>query len=136
MLISKSHIAALTGHTRATVTKYLSGFKSQPGEKGAESYESTEVLLLRAPTSGGKISNADAIRDYNVIRTEQVELDIEIKKKERIPLEDVKTAHNEAFNAVAGTLKANSGKVLDIDLINEISSQIRAQAKDMIGEDE
>jgi phage terminase Nu1 subunit (DNA packaging protein) len=61
------------------------------------------------------------------IRAERqsLELDMEITRKERIPIDVVTAVNNEVDMAIAGILKSSVGKVLTHELINEIFSQFR-----------
>ena len=53
-------------------------------------------------------------------KTRQIQIDIEIKRKTRIPIDDVLVAHNELFKNTVGNLKAYRNKILTQDLFNEI----------------
>jgi len=66
-----------------------------------------------------------------VAKTRQIQIDIEIKRKTRIPIDDVLVAHNELFKNTVGNLKAYRNKILTQDLFNEIMADSRAVAKDM-----
>jgi len=59
-----------------------------------------------------------------------IELDMEIKRGSRIPLEDVARSSNEIFMMSAGTLKANRDKVMTEETINEIFTTLREWAQD------
>jgi phage terminase Nu1 subunit (DNA packaging protein) len=56
---------------------------------------------------------------------EQIELDMEIKRRQRIPLEDVIEVTNRVFQSIAGTLKANRDKLLTEKQINEMLTALR-----------
>jgi len=56
---------------------------------------------------------------------ELIELNMQITRKERVPLDDVIAVNNEVDMAIAGILKSNVNKVLTRDLINEIFEQFR-----------
>jgi hypothetical protein len=58
--------------------------------------------------------------DKAVAKTRQIQIDIEIKRKTRIPIDDVLVAHNELFKNTVGNLKAYRNKILTQDLFNEI----------------
>jgi hypothetical protein len=66
-----------------------------------------------------------------VAKTRQIQIDIEIKRKTRIPIDDVLVAHNELFKNTVGNLKAYRNKISIQDLFNEIKADWRAVAKDM-----
>ncbi len=65
-----------------------------------------------------------------VAKTRQIQIDIEIKRKTRISIDDVLVAHNELFKNTVGNLKAYRNKILTQDLFNEIMADWRAVAKD------
>jgi hypothetical protein len=74
---------------------------------------------------GEFISTAEAVRRLTIAKKEEIDLDMEIKRGARIPLEDVKEIVNRAFTSVAATLKANRDKVLTESQINEIFTLLR-----------
>jgi phage terminase Nu1 subunit (DNA packaging protein) len=56
---------------------------------------------------------------------EQIDLDMEIKRRLRIPIDDALDIHNRVFQAISGTLKANRGKMLTESAINELLGALR-----------
>lgn len=56
---------------------------------------------------------------------EMVELEMSIKRRERIPIEDCAAIDNEVLQSISGTLKANRNKLLSESLINEIFENVR-----------
>jgi hypothetical protein len=54
---------------------------------------------------------------------EMVELEMSIKRRERVPIDVVTAVNNEVAMAIAGILRANVDKVLTRNLINEIFEQ-------------
>ncbi len=65
---------------------------------------------------------------------EQIELDMQIKRGDRIPRQDVETACGMIFGGLCGILKANRNKVLTEEQINEIFDQIKALTKRLRGD--
>jgi len=127
--LSISGLASLTGKARGTVGKALDGLTSKPGPKGAKLFESKaalEKLYSAAGESGGAfVTLAEAQRLLTISRTEEIRLNMEILRKERIPLEDVLEINEEVFLHVAGVLKSHAGKMLTEELVNDIFAQFR-----------
>lgn len=132
--VSINWLSDHTGKDRRTIKKRLDGIAQTDGK--FDSKAALEAIFLDFGGDDEKITTPEAVRRLTIRKDAEIALDMEIKRKERIPIDDIKTAQNEAFQAVAGTLKANCGKVLDLALINEISATIRDQASDMIGDGE
>ncbi len=67
----------------------------------------------------------------NKVRSEreQIELEMQIKRGERVPKEDVDAACRMVFRQVCSILKANRNKTLTEAQINEIFSQFRDVSK-------
>src|SRR4051812_6687179 len=59
---------------------------------------------------GGGGTTEEVIRQLNIKRTQEIDLDMEIKRGDRIPKEDCAEVDNEIFQAFAGTVKANRNK--------------------------
>jgi phage terminase Nu1 subunit (DNA packaging protein) len=62
---------------------------------------------------------------------EQIELDMQIKRGERIPIEDTLSACDIVFKAMSGILKANVNKLLTVEQINEIFDMMRATTRQL-----
>jgi hypothetical protein len=69
------------------------------------------------------ITHSEALRRLAIAKTKQVDLQNEITRKERIPLEDVAEITNHCFMEIAGIIKASG---LPITAVNEIFDQLRA----------
>ena len=54
-----------------------------------------------------------------------VDLEMEIKRGERIPIQECLTVDNEVFQTIAGTIKANRDKPLTESLANEMFDVLR-----------
>jgi hypothetical protein len=80
---------------------------------------------------GGMGTNEEVIRQLNIKRTQEIELDMEIKKGDRIPREDCKAAFNEVVQSINGALKARRNQTLDDKTINEIFDQLREAGEAM-----
>jgi hypothetical protein len=122
--ITTLKLAELTGLDRATVRKRLIGapFRREgENEKLPKYYDSTKVLTV--VSFGDKdLTPQDALA---VKRTEEIELDMQTKRKERIPLDDIQDVDREVFANVCGLLKSNVGKVLTEDMVTDMLAQFR-----------
>lgn len=65
--------------------------------------------------------------------TQQIDLDMEITRGQRIPLEDVSEVTNRVFQSIAGTLKANLNQLLTIEKINQIFAELRGGCEEVLG---
>jgi hypothetical protein len=131
MKISISMAADLTGQNRATIRKHTQNLKSFPGKRGAVLFDSVELLQRLYVGSDGAPTNAEAQRQLAVAKTRQIQVDVEIKRKTRIPIDDVLVAHRVLFRNTVGQLKAHRNKTLTEDFINEILADWRAVAADL-----
>ena len=58
-------------------------------------------------------------------RTEEIDLNMEVLRGKRIPLEIVDASEDKAITNCAGILKASEGKVLTAELLQEIFAEFR-----------
>lgn len=119
MQLSINQLSDLTGKDRRTITTRLKDLAHVDGAKGAYLYEASEALELIYGAKGGKA-------DLDAKRCEEIDLNIEIKKKMRIPLPIVSGKWDAALQSFAATLKAARGKVLDTTKINELLDVLRS----------
>jgi hypothetical protein len=124
-LISISECSRLTGKTRETVSRAAGGLPSHPGPRNATLYDSTKLLARLYVGEDGELTYGEAMRKLTIARTRQVDVATEIARKERIPLQDVLAVHNEVFMSIAGILKADCGKLLSQERINEMLTSLR-----------
>ena len=136
--VSVSEISALTNKTRETVGKALRNLKSEPGPNNAKLYDSAVALerVYGVFEKGDAVSLQDAQRHLAVARRQEIDVNIEIARKQRIPLDDVVEINNEVFANVAATLKAHEGKVLTMETINDLYDQFRAIGEQIKGASE
>lgn len=125
---SEVELSLLTGKTRATVRKKLDGQPFEPGAHKAKLYDSIlalEILYGAQSDGGGTISAAEAAKRLTEKRTAEIELNMEVKRKERIPIEVTETVNDRVFSNVSGMLKATIGKKMTAQIVNEIYSEFR-----------
>jgi hypothetical protein len=113
--ITISEASRLTGKTRETVAKNARELPMREGSGNAKLYRGQN--LFNAIYDSGSYS--ETARQLNIARKRQIDLDCEIKRKERIPLEVVAQVDNEVCMAIAGILKSNVDRVLTREVINE-----------------
>jgi hypothetical protein len=121
----------LTGKSPTTVTRRAANLPFLGGENGtAKKYEAPALLeaLYSVGTGGGDssaVSTEQAQKELAIARKQQIDLQNEVLRKERVPLETLEQINEEAFANVAAMLKAQTGKTLTEELINDIYSQFR-----------
>jgi hypothetical protein len=116
--ITISEASRLSGKTRETVAKAARELPVREGPGNAKLYLGQD--LFNALYDSGSYS--ETARQLNIARTAQIDLDMQCKRRERIPLCDVIAVNNEVDMAIAGIIKASG---LPLDAINEIFDQIQ-----------
>ena len=128
--LSINELSGLTGKTRATVKKALDSIPFLDGPNSAKLYPSKVALekLYHAPDKDGGdfITAAEAQRQLTIARKEQINLEMEVTRKERIPLDVIESANDTAFSNVAGMLKAHEGKTLTSEAIGDMLTELRS----------
>ncbi len=127
-LLSINQIAMYTGKTRSTVTKALDAIPATDGPKRAKLYDSKiafEAIYCRRGDQPGSdfISESESRRLLNLRRHEEIGLDMEIKRKERIPVDVLNQVNDDVFQSAAALLKTNKGRSLSEEIVNDIMAQ-------------
>lgn len=134
---SISQYAEMCGRDRTTISIKLRDMTFEPGPRRSRLYESVHALeLIFGFTIGGDvptITQAEATRLLTVARGQQVELEMEVTRKERVPIEDITEINEEALSNAAGLLKANTGKQLTEEIVNDVFSCFRGIAAKLKG---
>lgn len=132
MLQSIRQFSLLTGLDRETVAKRLKDLVPQMDSEApnaAKNYESTVALpILYGIDPGGEARQQTAIeakRDLDVARKQKLEIEMEVLRKERIPLEDLNLINDEAYQNVSALLKANVNKPLTEELVGDMFTALR-----------
>ena len=120
--VSTSELSRLTGATRQTVIRKVDGLPFQSGPKQAKLYNSEEALrrILIGDGEDETPQNRLAIK-----RAEEIELNMEVTRRQRIPLDDIAEINDRALQNAAGILKAHEGKTLTPEVIAEIFTAMR-----------
>lgn len=132
--IGVNEAARLTGKSPTTIKKITigAGLKHRKGGKAGTTHEYSSAALLQAIYLGNQegddetlITTEQAQRQLAIARRKEIDLNMEVTRGERIPLEDIEAINDSAFSNAAAMLKANTGKVLDEELVNDIYAQFR-----------
>jgi len=136
-LLTVHKLAELTGKQRVTLNKRLDNVPFTLGNgdvKPQKLYDSK--VALEYIYCGGAVSEdgepteriptqQEAARDLSIAKRKEIDLKMEVLRKERIPLEDICAVNEQAFLHVAGLIKSNEGKMLTAELVNDIFTGIR-----------
>jgi hypothetical protein len=122
MRVSIYWLAQATEKHRGTVKKRVAAL--EPDKHGR--YDSAAALEAiycgAAPGDNGEfISTPEAFRLLTLARKRQIEIDVDIKRRTRIPIEDCERAVNLVFGAIRGIVKAN----LSVERANEVFDEMR-----------
>jgi hypothetical protein len=115
-----------TGKDPRTIKKRLANLPKDKHGK-YDSGAAFEAIYAGQMTEleGEFVSTPEAVRRLTLAKKAQIDLDMEIKRGQRIPIDDVKEIVGRAFMSVAATLKANRDKVLSEQQINDIFAMLR-----------
>lgn len=129
-LVSVKLLSELLSMQRETVAKKLSSLVPTAGPKQAKLYPSDRAInmcLGRGEESDtGYVDQAEANRQLAIKRGAQIDLEMEVTRKERIPLDVLEDVNDRAFSNVAGMLKAHEGKTLTAAAIGDMLSELRS----------
>ena len=125
MKVSVYWLAKATGKHPATIQKRITNLHPDRGKY--DSADALEAIYCGGFTTeeGKFISTPEAVRQLTIAKKAEIDLEMEIKRGDRIPIEDCLAVDNQVFQAIAGTIKANRGKRLDEEITNEIFEGIR-----------
>jgi hypothetical protein len=119
--VSQIELAELTQKDRKTIRYLLANLKPEPGPRGAKLYPSNLALETIYLGSEGAITNAEAVRQLNIAKKAEIDLQMSITRGERIPIDDVNEAVGQVFAAIRGIVKAS----LPVDRANEVFDEMR-----------
>jgi hypothetical protein len=139
-LVSINQIVEWTEKTRATVMKKIGDLPKQDGPKQAKLYNSAqamEAIYGREVREDGTVdestmSNAEANRLLTIARRKQIDLEMEVLKKQRPRIEDVIDIFGAALDDVAGIIK---GSELSEDRKKDIMARLK-EAMEQLKSDE
>lgn len=116
MWVAINWLAEVTGKHPATIKKRTASLDSNKDGK----FDSK--LALQAIYVGGGGTSEEIIKQLNIARKNEIDLDMEIKRKERIPLEVVQSVNDSVDQEVAAIIKSSG---LPPDSCNRIFDQLR-----------
>ena len=120
--ISISDIVRLTGASREAVLRRIAGLPWTPAPHQAKMYDSKAALRCVIVGDGETESPQDRLATKCA---EQIDLQMETERKERIPIEYVEEHNETVLQTVAGIFKANENKKLTPELVQEIFAELR-----------
>lgn len=128
--IGINEASELTGRSTRTINKRVGSLRFRDGERGKKEYESPamlEAIILGETDSGDGnfVSATEAQRLLTIARRKQIDLEMEVTRKERIPLDVIEEINDEVFSNVAAMLKSHTGKFLTEELVNDIFAEFR-----------
>jgi len=132
--LSVNQLSEFTGSTRATIIKRLEGLPFDNGPHKSKLYDSKAALyriILGAAEDSGQstISPQEATRQLTIARKEQIDVEVEVAKKKRIPIELVNEVDEQALRNVLGILKAHEGKVLTTETLTDMIAELHSVGK-------
>lgn len=115
-------LAEMTGRTNRTVKKRVERLSPAGKEGRAVLYDAKEALeaILWPDAPGGSVDEEfitleEARRNESLAKTEKIKLEMESIRKQRIPLELVTDAIDEAFGAIKAVVKRSKMKAKEKD---------------------
>lgn len=128
--VSIRELSELTNSDRETVKKRLVGLDCKDGKNRAKLFRSDvalrKVMGMQGATDGEAISSVEAQRQLTIARKMQIDLEMEVTRKDRIPLDALEMVNDEVFSNVAGMLKTRLDKVLDKQTLDDLLKEMRS----------
>jgi len=125
MKVSIYWLNQATGKHPGTIKKRIANLTPDSRGKYDSATALEAIYIGLADADGEKIAMPEAVRQLTVARKEEIDLEMEIKRGDRIPIADCLAVDNEVFQAIAGTIKANRNKQLSEEVTNEIFDNLR-----------
>src|SRR6266700_6478887 len=123
--VSINWLGRHTGKDRRTIKKRLDRLPQDLKGK-FDSVTALEAIYCGTlTTENGFISTPEAVRLLTIAKKEEIELQMQIVRGQRIPIEDCTTAVNEVFQSLRGIVKAN----LPVEAANQVFDQMREVTK-------
>src|SRR5688572_16686080 len=110
--VSVNELSVPTGCTRETVSKKLEGIPFEEGAHKAKLYDSEKALRLvlgvaEINEQGEVMTQAEANRQLTIARKQQIDLEMEVLKKERPRIEEVLEVIGGICDDIAGIIKGS-----------------------------
>jgi hypothetical protein len=132
--LTMTQAAHLVGMTREDFSARVTA-GTMPSNAGSFFIPDIVLAAIRygSELGDGVISKSEADRQLVVKRCEQIDLEMEVTRKQRIPLDVLDSINETAFSNVVGMLKAHEGKMLTAAAIGDMLGELReigARVKD------
>ena len=124
-LVSANWLSRHTGKDWRTIKKRIDKLAHDNSGKVDSATALEAIYCGLAKENGGFISTPEAVRQLTIAKKSEIDLEMEIKRGDRIPIADCLAVDNEVFQAIAGTIKANRNKQLSEEVTNEIFDNLR-----------
>jgi len=125
MKVSIYWLNQATGKHPGTIKKRIANLTPDSRGKYDSSVALEAIYVGLSETNGKFVSTPEAVRQLTIAKKEEIDLEMEIKRGDRIPIADCLAVDNEIFQAIAGTIKANRNKQLSEEVTNEIFDNLR-----------
>ncbi len=126
MKVSVYWLGQATGKHPNTIKKRLADVHADPRGK-YDSADALEAIYVGGfvEKNGEFVSTPEAVRQLTIAKRQEIDLTMEIQRGKRVPIEDCLAIDNEVFQTIAGTIKANRGKILNDTVTNEMFDTLR-----------
>jgi hypothetical protein len=120
-------LSRLTGKMRETIGDRLHGLPHilTNGHKLYDTQPALELIYVGKTGDDGGITEAESRRRLNIAKTRSLELDDEIKRKTRIPIDLILDLYGATYGQIVAVIKAHHGRLMTLDAINECFAALR-----------
>src|SRR5437879_13416486 len=129
MKVSAYWLALHTRKHPATIRKRIEGLEKDKKGK-VDDFAALEAIYCGiTPGNNGFISTPEAVRQLTIAKKEEIDVELQIKRGNWLPKQEVAAAYNELFQSIVGILKAHRRK-LGEEKLDEILGQLREVAQE------
>ncbi len=120
-------LSRLTGKMRETIGDRLHGLPHilTNGHKLYDTQPALELIYIGKSGDDGGITEAESRRRLNIAKTRSLELDDEIKRKTRIPIDLILDLYGATYGQIVAIIKAHHNRLMSLDAINECFAALR-----------
>jgi hypothetical protein len=120
-------LSRLTGKMRETIGDRLHGLPHTltNGHKLYDTQAALELIYIGKTGDDGGITEGETRRRLNIAKTRSLELDDEIKRKTRIPIDLILDLYAATYGQIVAVIKAHHGRLMTLDAINECFAALR-----------
>jgi hypothetical protein len=129
MRVSIYWLTQATEKHRSTIKKRVAGLDADKHGRYDSAAALEAIYYGAAPGGNGEfVSTPEAVRRLTIAKEEQIRVQTEIVRGERIPREDVESVCALVFQAIRGVIKASK---LPISSCNEIFDSLQAATQEL-----